>query len=220
MTSQKTVPKICIVTRGRGAAGTDERRRLLERLGAASGAGAGMILIRERQFEDRALLRFTREVIEVVRPAGTHTVVNDRTDIALASGADGVHLKSDGAPARDVRRIVPEGFLIGRSVHSEDEAVAVEAAGGCDYLFFGTVFRSASKPDHHPLAGLEGLHRTCRAVTLPVIAIGGMSVARIPDVRAAGAAGIAAIGLFADATDIAALTAAIQVALTPSTGSV
>jgi len=173
-----------------------------------------MIQIRERQFDDRSLLHFASEVIAAVRPAGTRVLLNERTDIALACGADGVHLKSDAPLVRDARRIVPEGFLIGRSVHSDAEAVEVQAAGGCDYLFFGTVFRSPSKLDDHPLAGLEGLRRTCGAVALPVIAIGGISVTRVREIRAAGAAGVAAISLFAEATDIAGVTAAVRDALT------
>ena len=173
-----------------------------------------MIQIRERQFDDRSLLQFASEVIDAVRPAGARVLLNERTDIALACGADGVHLKSDAPLVGDVRRIVPSDFLIGRSVHSDTEAAAVQAAGGCDYLFFGTVFRSASKPDDHPLAGLEGLRRTCDAVTLPVIAIGGISVARVREIRATGAAGIAAISLFAEAGDIAGVTAAVRDALT------
>lgn len=179
-----------------------------------------MIQIRERQFDDRSLLRFAQEVIEAVRPAGARVLVNDRLDIALASGADGVHLKSDGPSVIDVRRIVPRDFVIGRSVHSDDEATAVESAGGCDYLLYGTVFRSASKPDDHPLAGIDGLRRTCALVSLPVIAIGGVSVARVPEIVAAGAAGIAAISLFAEAGDLAAVTAAVRDALTPAQGGV
>jgi thiamine-phosphate pyrophosphorylase len=179
-----------------------------------------MIQIRERQFDDRSLLRFAEEVIEAVRPAGARVLVNDRLDVALASGADGVHLKSDGPPVPDVRRMVPEDFTIGRSVHSDGEARAVQSAGGCDYLLFGTLFHSASKPDDHPLAGLEGLRRTCDAVSLPVIAIGGISLRRVPEIVAAGASGIAAISLFAEAADIAALTAAVRDALTPTQGSV
>ncbi|MBA3641364.1 MAG: thiamine phosphate synthase [Acidobacteriota bacterium] len=213
-------PSICIVTRGRGTSGSDERLKLVGRLAAAARAGADMIQIRERHFDDRVLLEFAREVIEAVRPLRTRVLINERTDIALASGADGVHLKSDGPRVPDVRRIVPDGFLIGRSVHAEGEARAVQTTGGCDYLFFGTVFRSASKPDNHPLAGLEGLRATCASVALPVIAIGGMSVVRVPDVRAAGAGGIAAISLFAETPDIAGLTASIRDALTPPAGHV
>lgn len=179
-----------------------------------------MIQVRERQFDDRSLMQLVEEVIEAVRPAGARVLVNERTDIARATGADGVHLKSDAPPVQEVRRIVPDGFLIGRSVHTESEAVAVQAGGGCDYLFFGTVFRSASKPDDHPLAGLEGLRRTCAAVSLPVIAIGGISTARVLDLRATGAAGIAAISLFADAADIAAVTAFVRDSLTVPQGNV
>ncbi len=208
------------MTRGRGTSGSDERLKLVGRLAAAARAGADMIQIRERHFDDRVLLEFAREVIEAVRPLRTRVLINERTDIALASGADGVHLKSDGPGVPDVRRIVPDGFLIGRSVHAEREARAVQNDGGCDYLFFGTVFRSVSKPDDHPLAGLEGLRATCASVALPVIAIGGMSVARIPDVRAAGAGGIAAISLFAETPDIAGLTASIGDALTLPAGHV
>ena len=211
---------ICIVTRGRGAPGSEERTRLLGRLAAAAHAGADMIQIRERQFDDRSLLRFAEDVIEAVRPAGARVLVNDRLDIALASGADGVHLKSDGPPVRDVRRIVPDRFAIGRSVHTDDEARAVESAGGCDYLFFGTVFRSASKPDDHVLAGIDGLRRICAIVSLPVVAIGGVSIGRVPEMVAAGAAGIAAISLFSEAGDIAAVTAAVRDALTPAQGGV
>lgn len=208
-------PAICIVTRGRGTARSADRLKLVTRLVEAARAGAGMIQIRERHLDDRSLVQFAREVIEAVRPCGTRVLVNDRTDIAIASGADGVHLKSDGPPVVDVRRIAPDGFLVGRSVHHAAEARAVEEAGGCDYLFFGTVFRSASKPDDHPLAGLDGLSAVCSSVTLPVIAIGGISVARVPELRAAGAAGIAAISLFAETPDISAVTAAIRDALTP-----
>jgi thiamine-phosphate pyrophosphorylase len=208
------------VTRGRGAPGSDERLRLIGRLTAAAQAGADVIHIRERQFDDRSLLVFAEEVIQAVRPAGTRVVLNDRIDIALASGADGAHLKSDGPPAAEVRRIVPDGFAIGRSVHSAAEALAAQNGGGCDYLFFGTVFHSASKPDNHHLAGIDGLREVCAATSLPVIAIGGISLARIPAVLSAGAAGIAAISLFADAADIAQMTASIRHALTPTQVSV
>lgn len=213
-------PVICIVTRGRGAPDSDERQRLINRLEAAARAGANLVQVRERQFDDRLLLQFVQEVAVAVRPAGARVVVNERTDVALAAGADGVHLKSDGPPPADVRRVVPPGFLIGRSVHSKDEARAVEAAGGCDYLVFGTVFRSASKADDHPVAGLDALRETCAAVSLPVVAIGGISAGRAADVSAAGAAGVAAISLFADAADPATVTGLLRDALTLPRGNV
>lgn len=213
-------PVVCVVTRGRGAAGSEERLRLIDRLTAAVRGGANMVQVRERQFDDRALLAFVQEVIAAVRPAGARVLVNERTDIALTAGADGVHLKGDGPPASDVRRLTPPGFLVGRSVHAPEEAAAVEAGGGCDFLVFGTVFHSASKSHDHPIAGLDALRRTCAAVALPVIAIGGVSPGRAADVRAAGAAGAAAIALFAEAGDPAAAAAALRDALTLPRGNV
>ena len=134
----------------------------------------------------------------------------------IAIGADhaGVHLKNDSPSASDVRRIVSAGFTVGRSVHSVEEAVAAEASGGCDYLFFGTVFPSASKPADHPVAGVQALERVCGSVTLPVIAIGGISVERARAVMRAGATGIAAISLFAESADVARTVSEIRDALT------
>jgi thiamine-phosphate pyrophosphorylase len=125
-------------------------------------------------------------------------LVNTRTDIALAAGAQGVHLPASAPLASRVRRIAPGDFLIGRSVHSQAEAEAAHAAGGCDYLTFGTVFTTASKPADHPVAGLSTLRGVCDAVRLPILAIGGISRVRMPEIARAGAAGMAAIGLFAD----------------------
>ena len=215
MTGLSSLPVVCVITRGRGRQGSAERDTLIARLSRAAAAGATMIQVRERQFDDRELLGFVREVIAAVHPAGAAVVVNERTDVALAAAAAGVHLKSNAPAVRDVRRIVPASFLIGRSVHSEDEAARIEAEGGCNYLFFGTVFPSASKPADHAVAGIAGLEAVCRRVSLPVVAIGGVSVERAPRIRAAGAAGVAAISLFADAPDIAATVRALRAALTP-----
>jgi thiamine-phosphate pyrophosphorylase len=208
------LPVICIVTRARGRADSAERASLLGRLAAAATAGATMVQVRERQFDDRQLLVFMRQVIAAIRPAGALALVNDRTDVALAAGADGVHLKSDGPAAEDVRRIVPEGFVIGRSVHSEEEAAGAARSGACDYLLFGTVFHSASKPDDHATTGIGPLAQVCRRVAVPVLAIGGVSVDRAPEIAAAGAAGVAAISLFSEADDIVGTVAALAAALT------
>jgi thiamine-phosphate diphosphorylase len=120
-------------------------------------------------------------------------VVNDRLDIALTCGADGVHLRSDSIAVAAARRLAPAPFVIGRSVHRIDE---VAAARGADYLIAGTVFPSASKPGGHPLLGLEGLRAIAREATVPVLAIGGVTPERLGEAAAAGASGIAAIGLF------------------------
>jgi thiamine-phosphate diphosphorylase len=210
-----SAPIVCVVTRARGVAGSSERRALVERLSAAAAAGASMIQVRERQLSDRALVQFVREVLDGTRQTACRLVVNDRPDIAIAAGAAGVHLKEHSISALDVRRIAPAGFLVGRSVHSEEAAVAAEAEGACDYLVYGTVFPSASKPDDHPVAGVDALRRICARVSLPVLAIGGVNLARARAVARSGAAGAAAISLFAEAQDVTATVAALRDALTP-----
>jgi thiamine-phosphate diphosphorylase len=190
-------PALCVVT---------DRRRLpdpteshLEQLCAgAARAGVDLIHLRERDLDDRRLLALARRIVAAVRGTPTAVVVNDRIDVALAAGAAGVHLRGDGIDAGRVRAIVPAGFLIGRSVHDAAEAAAA-AATGVDYLVAGTVYASHSKPADVPLLGADGLGRICRAATVPVLAIGGITADKLGNVAAAGAAGIAAIGQFSDA---------------------
>lgn len=165
----------------------------------ASFAGTDLVQLREPQLSDAALFSAVRRVLSVVDRARTAVLVNDRMDVAVAAGADGVHLRADAMHASRVRAVAPPGFLIGRSVHSVEEAREADEDGGVDYLFFGTVFPSVGKPTGHAVAGLEALTEVCAVVRVPVIAIGGMTAARASAVAGAGAAGIAAIGMFLDA---------------------
>ena len=181
----------------------------------AACAGVDLIHIRERDLEDRELVALARDAVRVVRGTAARVVVNDRFDVALAAEAAGVHLRADSPAAARVRSVAPAGFIVGRSVHDEEEAAALAAAGGCDYLTFGTVFTSASKPAGHQPAGLAALRRVCAGVRLPVVAIGGISVERAAAVAAAGAAGVAAISLFVEAHDLGATVRALRQALTP-----
>jgi thiamine-phosphate diphosphorylase len=123
------------------------------------------------------------------------------TDSRLYAPAKSDAERTKAVAAAALRAARAGDFLIGRSVHSEAEAIAAEAAGGCDYLIFGTVYESRSKPAGHPVAGVDALARVCAAVRLPVLAIGGITIERIPEVAAAGAAGVAAIGLFGHGTE-------------------
>ena len=165
----------------------------------AAGAGVDLLQVRERLLTDASLSMLVERVVAAVERSRTAVLVNERVDLALACGAHGVHLRGDALQASRVRSVAPEGFLIGRSVHSVAEARDAEADGGADYLIFGTVFRSRGKPAGHPVAGVEGLRDVCQAVRLPVIAIGGIEISRIEEAARAGAAGIAAIGMFDDA---------------------
>jgi thiamine-phosphate pyrophosphorylase len=192
-------PAFCLVTPGRLRSAADQDARDLVRLIArASRAGVNLIQVRERELPDGDLVSLTGRILAEVERRKTVVVVNERADVALAAGADGVHLRAASVAAPRLRPIVPEGFLIGRSVHSTDEAIAADAAGSADYLIFGTVFASASKPAQHPVAGMDQLRKVCGSVRLPVIAIGGITRDRLRDVAAAGASGFAAIGTFVE----------------------
>jgi thiamine-phosphate pyrophosphorylase len=169
---------------------------LVRGCGRAARAGATIIQVRERGLDDRALFDLTTAIVCETAASGAKVVVNDRLDIAMAGGAAGVHLPAHGAGAARVRAAAPAGFLIGRSVHTIEEAVAAERSAACDYLIFGTVFETIGKPAGHRAAGVEMLSRVCAAVSLPVVAIGGIVADRAREVAAAGAAGIAGIGFF------------------------
>ena len=188
---------ICLVTDRRrlaaGAAPAVMRACLVAQARHAVDAGVDLIQVRERDLDAGGLAALVTDLLAVTAGTPTRLVVNDRIDVALACGADGVHLRGDSIPIRDARRLAPAGFLIGRSVHGVDEAAAAAAA---DYLIAGTVFPSASKPGPGPLLGIEGLRAIVHAAGRPVLAIGGMAGERIGEAAAAGAAGVAAIGLF------------------------
>ena len=165
---------------------------------AAAQAGVDLIQVRERDLEGGALTRLVASCVEAVRGTRSRVLVNDRFDVALAAGAHGLHLPGHGVPAARLRRVAPRGFLIGRSVHHASEAVREANEGGLDYLVFGTVYPTSSKTGIVP-AGVAGLRAAAHAVGLPVLAIGGITIARARDIAGSGAAGVAAIGMFADA---------------------
>lgn len=170
---------------------------LVLRIAAAARAGVDLVQVRERDLEARDLCRLVARCVEATRGTRTRILVNDRVDVALATGAHGVHLRADSVPASRVRAIVPRGFVIGRSVHSVDEIAQASWDDGADYLLFGTVFATTSKPGAVP-AGREGLTSAAASTTVPVLAIGGISADSVRQLGRTGAAGFAAIGLFAE----------------------
>jgi len=195
-------PIICLVTGG------GEVRALLDAIVEAAQAGVDFIQIREPGLADRTLMDLTREAVGATRGTPCRILVNDRFDIAMSANASGVHLRSDSFPAARIRAASPAGFLIGRSVHDVAEAEA--AAPDCNYLIFGTVFPSASKPAGHRASGLPALREVCAAVQIPVLAIGGISSGNVSDVASAGAAGIAAISLFRGREPMASVVAMVR----------
>ena len=170
------------------------RRCLVEQARYAISAGVTYIQVRERDLEAADLAAIVGDLVAVSRGSQTRVLVNDRLDVALACGAAGVHLRGDSAPPAAVRRVVGSDFVIGVSVHTLDEAMAV--AGSVDYLTAGTIWPSASKEFAAAPLGAAGLGRIAGAVGVPVLAIGGVTCDRFAEAARAGAAGAAAIGLF------------------------
>jgi thiamine-phosphate diphosphorylase len=196
MTAGLSRPLICLVTDRRRVipAGAESLLRLV---GRAAAAGVDIIHVRESGLDDRQLAGLVTAAVEAVAGTPARVVVNDRVDIAVAARAHGVHLRADSISAVRVRQLAPAGFLVGRSVHTRLEAVTA-ARSGVDYLVAGTVYPTVSKPEGAPLLGLAGLSEVVRAVDVPVLAIGGVVADKVWDLAASGAAGVAAIGLFAN----------------------
>jgi thiamine-phosphate diphosphorylase len=187
-------PIVCMITDRRRLGGDDA---LVQRVAAAAAAGVNLVQVRERDMDVRDLSRLVARCVTAVAPTRTRILVNDRLDVALAAGAHGVHLRSDSVPASRARSLAPIGFLIGRSVHSVAEAVVACDGGGADYLLFGAIFATASKPGYTP-AGVEALARVAAAVTVPVLGVGGITAETAPQLAGTGCAGFAAIGWFAN----------------------
>jgi thiamine-phosphate pyrophosphorylase len=168
--------------------------RALERwVDAIAAADVDVVHIRERDLDTRTLLAVVRRAVEATTGRSVRVLVNDRHDVAVAARAAGVHLREDSVPAARVRAIAAPGWRLGRSVH--DLAGAAQS-GPVDYVYFGTVFASASKPDVPSPAGVAALAALSRATPVPVIAIGGVEASNVASCLAAGAAGVAAIGWF------------------------
>jgi len=194
---------LCLVTDRRRLAPADapldaSRRCLVAQARHAVDAGIDLIEVRERDLEAADLAALVTDLVAVTRGTSTRVVVNDRLDVALACAADGVHLRADSIAVEAARRLAPHGFLIGRSIHGTAEAAQ---AAGADYVIAGTVFSTESKHAEHVLLGLDGLRAVAATIPVPVLAIGGITDHRFEQVAAAGAGGIAAIGLFMGSGD-------------------
>ena len=189
---------ICLVTdRMRLSAGADNVDRLVDLVVAAARAHIDLVQVRERDLDTRALVALVDRCMRAVEGSGTKVVVNDRADVAAAAGAHGVHLRADSIETPAARKVLGSGAIIGRSVHSAAETAAVTAAGGVNYVIFGTLYETPSKEAGHRLATFDELRAACRAaVGVPVLAIGGLTVDRAADVARTGAAGVSGIGLF------------------------
>ncbi len=185
-------------------AGLAEPRSVVEVVQAALAGGARAIQLRNKGDSARELVTACERLAPLATRAGAVLFVNDRLDVALAAGADGVHLGPDDLPVAAVREAVPVGFLIGRS--ADDPGIAARAVvDGADYIGCGTIFPTLTKPDAGDVIGVEGLRRVVEAVSVPVVGIGGVTVERVRDVAGTGAAGVAVVSAVMRASDPASV---------------
>jgi len=175
----------------------------LEVVARAIEGGATCIQLREKDLATRELFSLAEQLRKLTREKGVTFIVNDRLDVALAAGADGVHLGQDDLPLSAARRLMPPGMILGASAGSLQEARQAQAMGA-SYLGVGAVFMTGTKPDAGKPIGLENLAAICRGVNIPVIGIGGINAANAGQVIEAGARGVAVISSVVAADDVAA----------------
>jgi len=176
---------------------------------AALAGGADMIQLRDKTGNMRDLLPQARAIQWLCRSRGALFIVNDRVDLALAADADGAHVGQEDLPAESARRLLGPRRLLGVSTHNLAQAEAARSAGA-DYIGFGPMFATGTKETGHTPRGLEALREVRRAVSLPILAIGGINVENVASVIHAGATAPAVISAVAAAPDIAAAAAAFR----------
>jgi thiamine-phosphate pyrophosphorylase len=205
-----TKPISYLITDGRTTRDTTsastEFTRLFALVGACVLARITLVQLREKSLRPRVLYELTRRAVELTRGSETRLLINDRADIALAAGADGVHLTTRSLDPLVVRNISPRDFLIGVSTHSLDEA-RTASNSDADFAVFGPVFDTPAKHADDvpspPPPGLEGLREAAHALApFPLLALGGVTRENIRHVIQAGAQGIAAIRLFSDESEL------------------
>ncbi len=190
---------VLLVTDGKQTRG----RSLVAVVDQALRAGVRAVQLREKDLNARDLCLTAEQLLPAVRAAGAVLLINDRIDVALAVGADGVHLSRKSLPPGEARRLLGPGRLVGISCHSIPE-VREAVAAGVDYVVFGPIFHTPSKAPFGPPLGLEPLREARAVCSLPLVAIGGIRAEQAPAVVAAGADGVAVISAVLAAVDPAA----------------
>ena len=176
------------------------RQTLPEQVEAALKGGATCVQLREKELDGAAFLEEAKVLAALCRRYGVPLIINDNVEVALASGADGVHVGQDDQTVEQVRRLAGDRLIVGVSAHSVEQALAAQA-GGADYLGVGAVFATATKADAHVLPR-ETLADICRAVDIPVVAIGGIGEDNLLRLAGTGVDGVALVSAIFSAPDI------------------
>jgi thiamine-phosphate pyrophosphorylase len=171
--------------------------------------GADVIQLRDKARTGKDMLTIALQIRDIAHSSGATFIVNDRLDLALAANADGVHLGQEDLPVPFARRVSPKGFIIGTSVRSVQEAMIAETEGA-DYVALSPIFDTATKADAGPGNGLEMLKKIKSAVSISVIAIGGINKNNVRQVMDSGADGVAVISAVVGQKDIVKATAEMR----------
>jgi len=173
---------------------------LLEQVEQALKGGVTCIQFRDKQLENDAFLREAKKMKVLCEKYHVPLIINDHVDIAVRCGADGVHVGQKDMEAKEVRKLVGEKMIIGVSARTVEQAIQAEQAGA-DYLGVGAVFGTSTKMDAEKIS-LERLKEICQAVTIPVVAIGGVQKDNFPELAGTGVAGAALVSAIFSAQDI------------------
>jgi thiamine-phosphate pyrophosphorylase len=192
-------------------------RGVVEVAAAAARGGVTIVQLRDPDATTRALIAAAEALQAVLAPHNVPLVINDRVDVALAVGADGVHLGDRDMPAATARRLLGPGHIVGVTVHDAAEARAVDTAIA-DYAGIGPVFATTTKMGARPPIGVDGFAALRRLVPLPVVGIGGIDAGRTAGVIAAGADGVAVVSAICAAPDPEAAARAIAAAVAEGRG--
>jgi thiamine-phosphate pyrophosphorylase len=190
-------------------------RDLLEVVGQALRAGVRAVQLREKDLTTRDLYHLAGKLVAMTRAAGAALLINDRVDVAMALSADGVHLARRSLPPKEARELLGPARLIGISCHSLAE-VREAVDGGADFVVLGPIFETPSKTPYGAPLTTALLQQARAATTLPVLAIGGINPARVPEVMAAGADGVAVISAVMAALDPGAAASELLAAVAAS----
>ena len=196
---ETSLPRLFLISSGEGNA--DNGTLLLNQLNLLPRSMPCMVQIREKQLEAKELLTLALKARAIELSEGTLLLINERADIALAAGFDGVHLPENACSAKIIRTYAPD-LIYGCSIHSIS-ALRIAEESGADYLLFGPVFDTPSKRQYGAPQGLEKLGALCRTTSLPVFALGGITPQNTPLCIAKGAYGIAGLSIFQNTARLA-----------------
>ncbi|HIJ82415.1 MAG TPA: thiamine phosphate synthase [Desulfuromonadales bacterium] len=183
-------------------------RSLLEVLHRSLEGGVKAVQLREKDLSTAELHSLAAEVRLLTSQFDARLIINDRVDIALAVGADGVHVGVNSMPVAVVRRLLGKDKIIGCSAHAIDEALAAQSAGA-DFVTFGPVYFTPSKAEYGTPCGVKKMAEAVSVLAIPVVALGGISEARIPELLTANVRGVAVISAVMAATDPRAVAASL-----------